>query len=63
MSDLRSPKPHRKGAMASSSETPKPEPAAEPPHPWGPHMRIGKVFLKGNDRTKCVSIWRLHSFC
>eukprot|EP00644_Phytophthora_capsici_P002270 jgi/Phyca11/548091/estExt2_Genewise1Plus.C_PHYCAscaffold_270310 len=35
---------------STSSETPKP--AAEPPHPWGPHMRIGKVFLKGNDRTK-----------
>ncbi|KAE8910378.1 hypothetical protein PF005_g9170 [Phytophthora fragariae] len=37
-------------ASTSSSETPKP--AAEPPHPWGPHMRIGKVFIKGNDRTK-----------
>ncbi|KUF97168.1 hypothetical protein AM588_10011007 [Phytophthora nicotianae] len=34
-----------------------PEPAAEPPHPWGPHMHIGKVFLKGNERTK----WDLDS--
>ncbi|RLN95623.1 hypothetical protein BBJ28_00006845 [Nothophytophthora sp. Chile5] len=40
--------------MASSSETS--APAAEPPHPWGPHMRIGKVFLKGNKRTKYVAM-------
>ncbi|CAH0477369.1 unnamed protein product [Peronospora belbahrii] len=24
----------------------------EPPHPWGPQMRIGKVYIKGNNRTK-----------
>lgn len=27
---------------------------AQQPHPWGPPMRIGKVFIKGNKRTKLV---------
>jgi outer membrane protein insertion porin family len=27
-------------------------PSAPPPHPWGPKMRIGKVYIKGNHRTK-----------
>lgn len=27
------------------------------PHPWGPPMRIGKVFIKGNKRTKWVLLW------
>ncbi|KAJ0403610.1 hypothetical protein ATCC90586_008763 [Pythium insidiosum] len=25
---------------------------ASGPHPWGPRMRIGKVYIKGNKRTK-----------
>lgn len=38
--------------MPADAPTPR---AAEPPHPWGPHIRIGKVFIKGNKRTKCVA--------
>lgn len=26
-------------------------------HPWGPHMRIAKVFIKGNKRTRCVCVY------
>ncbi|CAI5711991.1 unnamed protein product [Hyaloperonospora brassicae] len=33
-----------------TSKTSKAEP--EPQHPWGPRVHIGKVFIKGNDRTR-----------
>lgn len=38
--------------MAASAPKPAGPGAAAPPHPWGPPMRIGKVFIKGNKRTK-----------
>lgn len=33
------------------------------PHPWGPPMRIGKVFIKGNKRTRCARVMRMLSLC
>lgn len=42
----------QRDAMAEHEHQPQHAASDGAPHPWGPPMRIGKVFIKGNKRTR-----------